>query len=229
MGEVWAAKLVGGKSAQTRLVKEGTKWWFGTILDDNNTTTKVEMLNNIILSQNNLKNLHFEKFQLELIIYYSIINIQMFELSKNKKFVLIIMTWILSLIILWSFSFHLSEWWSILDSLYFTVITLTTIWYGDITPATSLWKILAMVYAVLWVPLFIWALSIIIESRMKHFILHHFWHHVRKIEKDEIKIQDQLNKEEIQLENIEKEVEKIESTISKKKESIFKKIIKKLK
>ncbi len=142
---------------------------------------------------------------------------------------MIVLIWIISLITLWSLSFHIVEWWSYLDSLYFTVITFATIWYWDITPVTDLWKIFAIFYAILWVPLFIWALSIIIESRIKNFVLHHFWHHVRKIENEEYKIKKKIDKEEVELKNIEKEVEKIESTISKQKKSVFWNIINKFK
>ncbi|MCB1116034.1 MAG: two pore domain potassium channel family protein [Chlamydiia bacterium] len=45
--------------------------------------------------------------------------------------------------------FHYIEEWSWFDSLYYTVITLTTIGYGDLSPVTTLGKMVAMIYSVL--------------------------------------------------------------------------------
>ena len=44
------------------------------------------------------------------------------------------------------FIFRALEGWSYLDALYFSVITLTTVGYGDFSPATPLGKVMAMVY-----------------------------------------------------------------------------------
>ena len=41
---------------------------------------------------------------------------------------------------------HFVEGWSWLDSLYFSVITLTTIGYGDFSPQTDLGKIFTLLY-----------------------------------------------------------------------------------
>jgi len=45
--------------------------------------------------------------------------------------------------------YHRLEGWSYLDALYFTVITLTTVGYGDFSPETSLGKLFSMLYILL--------------------------------------------------------------------------------
>ncbi|MGB0255380.1 MAG: potassium channel family protein, partial [Flavobacteriaceae bacterium] len=48
---------------------------------------------------------------------------------------------------------RLIEGWSWLDSLYFSVITLTTIGYGDFSPQTNLGKLFTMAYIIIGVAL----------------------------------------------------------------------------
>lgn len=66
--------------------------------------------------------------------------------------------------------FHIAEWWSYFDSLYFTVITMTWVWFWDITPTTTITKIMSMIYAVLWVPMFIYTTSIFLQIRFKNYL-----------------------------------------------------------
>ena len=42
--------------------------------------------------------------------------------------------------------YHFLEGWSILDSLYFSVVTLATVGYGDLTPTTDLAKLFTVGY-----------------------------------------------------------------------------------
>jgi uncharacterized membrane protein YphA (DoxX/SURF4 family) len=44
------------------------------------------------------------------------------------------------------FAYHWLEGWSYLDALYFSVISLATIGYGDLTPTTPLAKVFTIVY-----------------------------------------------------------------------------------
>lgn len=50
-------------------------------------------------------------------------------------------------------AYRLIEGWSWLDSLYFSVITLTTIGYGDFSPQTDLGKLFTMAYIIIGVAL----------------------------------------------------------------------------
>lgn len=43
-------------------------------------------------------------------------------------------------------SYHYVEGWRYLDSLYFTVVTITTIGYGDFVPQTDLGKVLTIIF-----------------------------------------------------------------------------------
>ncbi|WP_129662731.1 potassium channel family protein [Phytoactinopolyspora endophytica] len=51
--------------------------------------------------------------------------------------------------------YTLVEGWSVLDSLYFSVVTGLTIGYGDLAPQEALSKVFTMVYALLAVGLFV--------------------------------------------------------------------------
>lgn len=45
--------------------------------------------------------------------------------------------------------YHRHEGWAVIDSAFFSLITLTTVGYGDLVPTTTLSKIFTMVYLIL--------------------------------------------------------------------------------
>ena len=56
------------------------------------------------------------------------------------------------------------EEWSFLDSLYFTVVTLTTVGFGDLTPETNLGKVFTIVYIFTGVGLLMGFATTIVQS-----------------------------------------------------------------
>ena len=55
--------------------------------------------------------------------------------------------------------YHHIENWSYFDSIYFTITTLTTVGYGDITPKTYYGRLFTMVYMVFGISLALYSLS----------------------------------------------------------------------
>ena len=55
---------------------------------------------------------------------------------------------LLSIVIIGTVFYRLVEGWDVLDALYFSIVTLATVGYGDFTPHTAPGKIFTMVYII---------------------------------------------------------------------------------
>ena len=63
--------------------------------------------------------------------------------------------------------FERAQGWHYFDALYFTIITTATIGFGDLVPHSVAGKILTMIYAVFYVPLFLYVATLMYESRFR--------------------------------------------------------------
>ncbi len=59
-----------------------------------------------------------------------------------------VLTWALFTLLLGTLVFHWLEGWNLLDSLYFSVISLATIGYGDFVPTTQIGRAFTIVYVI---------------------------------------------------------------------------------
>lgn len=63
--------------------------------------------------------------------------------------------------------FERAQGWSYFDAFYFTVITTATIGFGDLVPHTVEGKILTMGYAIFYVPLFLYAMTLVFQMNFQ--------------------------------------------------------------
>lgn len=59
--------------------------------------------------------------------------------------------------------FERAQAWSYFDALYFTVITTATIGFGDLVPHSVEGKMLTMFYAIFYVPLFLYTMTLMFQ------------------------------------------------------------------
>jgi hypothetical protein len=86
-------------------------------------------------------------------------------LKKDEARALIL--WMLGLLLIGTLFYHQIEGWSWLDSLYFCVITLSTIGYGDMSPAEPASKIFTMIYVFLGLSIFVSFVNMLAKERQE--------------------------------------------------------------
>ena len=79
-------------------------------------------------------------------------------------------------------TFHLVEGWSILDSLYVTAQTVTTVGYGDLTPRTAVGRLFATLFMILGVGIVLYALTSTVQA-IVHSEMFARYGHSRKMSK----------------------------------------------
>lgn len=84
-------------------------------------------------------------------------------------------------------AYHYLEGWSVIDSLYFSVVTLTTIGYGDFTPQTDAGKIFTILYIIAGIGIILSFIN----------TLQHHYASMRHKEKNDVKIKNLKRKKEI--------------------------------
>lgn len=87
--------------------------------------------------------------------------------SNNTVKVPVLMLALFSYISVGSIFYHLVEKWNWLDSVYFSVISLATVGYGDFVPKTDAGKIFTMAYVFVGIGLFIFVANSFLRHRFE--------------------------------------------------------------
>lgn len=85
-------------------------------------------------------------------------------LLPSRARIRIVLLAVLAAIAVGTVAFHLLEGWSILDSLYVTVQTVTTVGFGDVTPRTTLGRVFATAFMMVGVGVVLYALTSTVQS-----------------------------------------------------------------
>ncbi len=76
------------------------------------------------------------------------------------------LVWLLLLQIVAVIFYRIEEGWSWLDSFYFSVVTISTVGYGDMSPTTPLSKIFSMIFIIMGISLFVSFASMLAQERV---------------------------------------------------------------
>lgn len=103
-------------------------------------------------------------------------------LLPNRVRIRVVLLAVFGAILLGTVMFHVLEGWSILDSLYVTAQTVTTVGFGDLTPRTTAGRAFAVVFMMVSVGIVLYALTSTVQT-IVHSELFATYGHSRKISK----------------------------------------------
>ena len=78
-----------------------------------------------------------------------------------------LLLFVISMIALATVTFWLVEGWSLLDAAFFSVVTISTVGYGELVPQTVVGKIFAMFYILIGLGVFVAAASAVAEALLR--------------------------------------------------------------
>ena len=100
-----------------------------------------------------------------LTVMFSLFQVLWRMLKKPKYRAVLI--WMLLILLTGTIFYHSIEGWSWVDSLYFSVMTLATVGYGDLIPTTAASKIFTIAYVLIGFSVFISFASMLTKERIE--------------------------------------------------------------
>ncbi len=120
------------------------------------------------------------------------------KMSKTTKRIITVILFGIILLVGSTIAFHIIEGWHWIDAFYFSVVTITTVGYGDMVPTHAASKIITSIFILLTIPLFLVTLTLFAESFFERYSKYVNELEVKKLKKvvrpPKIKIKKPLKK-----------------------------------